>query len=162
MVCMQSIITCRSDQWRLVWVEEYGVTNGDQGTVIQGGVRYRQGPRCHLRLTLRLAVEGEGGRALPVRGNPATTTVEGDLPVDGIQRLSGSWVIGGALMWRFMWHEWCNRGLPQAALRVTADGGATLTVPGMDPAPDEPSPRVPGPPRCLDRGRPSVVAGWPQ
>jgi len=152
---------CRSDQWRLVWVEEWGVTNGYQGTVIQGGVRYRQGSRCHLRLTLRMAVEGEGGRALPVRGNPATTTVEGDLPVDGIRRLSGSWVIDGAMMWRFVWDEWCNRGLPQATLRVTADGGATLAIPGMDPAPDERPPRTPGPKPCEDRGRPSVVAGWP-
>ena len=151
---------CRADQWRLVWVEEWGVTNGYQGTVIQGGVRYRQGPRCHLRLTLRMAVEGEGGRALPVRGNPATTTVEGDLPVDGIRRLSGSWVIDGAMMWRFIWDEWCNRGLPQATLRVTADG-ATLAIPGMDPAPDERSPQTPGPKPCEDRGRPSVVAGWP-
>ena len=151
---------CRADQWRLVWVEEWGVTNGYQGTVIQGGVRYQKGPRCHLRLTLRMAVEGEGGRALPVRGNPATTTVEGDLPVDGIRRLSGSWVIDGAMMWRFIWDEWCTRGLPQATLRVTA-GGATLTIPGMDPAPDERSPRTPGPKPCEDRGRPSVVAGWP-
>jgi hypothetical protein len=152
---------CSPDQWRLVWVEEWGVTEGYQGTVLQGGVRYRQGPRCHLRLTLRLSVEDGGGRLLPVGGNPATTTVEGDLPVDGIQRLSGSWVIDGALMWRFMWHEWCSRGLPQATLRVTADGGATLTVPGMDPAED---PFPPGrlPPRCQDRGRPSTVAGWPR
>ena len=152
---------CSPDQWRLVWVEEWGVTRDSQGIVLQGGVRYRQGPRCHLRLTLRLSVEDHRGRLLPVRGNPATTTVEGDLPIDGIQRLSGSWVIDGALMWRFMWHEWCNRGLPQASLRVTADGGATLTVPGMDPAPDEPPPRVPGPRPCQDGGRPSTVAGWP-
>jgi hypothetical protein len=96
-----------------------------------------------------------------VKGNPASTTVEGDLPVDGIQRLSGSWVIGGAMMWRFLWREWCNSGLPQASLRVTADGGASLTVPGMDPTPDEPPPRVPGPGPCQDRGRPSTVAGWP-
>jgi hypothetical protein len=156
----RSLPACRSDQWRLVWVEEWGVTDGYQGTIVQGGVRYRQGPRCHLRLTLRLAVEGEGGRPLPVRGNPATTTVEGDLPVDGIRRLSGSWVIDGAMMWRFIWDEWCTRGLPQATLRVTA-GGATLTIPGMDPAPDERSPRTPGPKPCEDRGRPSVVAGWP-
>jgi hypothetical protein len=157
----RSLPACRPDQWRLVWVEEYGVTDGYQGIVVQGGVRYRQGPRCHLRLTLRLAVEDNRGRPLPVRGNPATTTVEGDLPIDGIQRVSGSWVIDGALMWRFLWHEWCNRGLPQASLRVTADGGASLTVPGMDPAPDEPPPRVSGPGPCVDRGRPSVVAGWP-
>lgn len=152
---------CRSDQWRLIWVEEYGLRHGYQGVIIQGGVQYRQGSRCHLRLTLHMAVEGDGGRALTVRGNPASTTVEGDLPVDGIQRLSGSWVIGGAMMWRFVWDEWCNQGLPQARLRVTADGGASLTVPGMDPAPDEAPPRVPGPKPCEDQGRPSTVAGWP-
>jgi hypothetical protein len=152
---------CRSDQWRLAWVEEYGLRRGYQGVIVQGGVRYLRGPRCHLRLTLRLAVEGNGGRRLPVRGNPASTTVEGDLPLDGIQRVSGSWVIGGATMWRFVWDEWCNRGLPQASLRVTAAGGATLTVPGMDPAPDEPPRSTPGPGPCVDRGRPSVVAGWP-
>jgi hypothetical protein len=156
-----SLPACNPDQWRLVWVEEYGLADGYQGTVLQGGVRYRQGPRCHLRLTLRLAVTDTAGRPLPVRGNPASTTVEGDLPVDGIQRLSGSWVIGGAMMWRFLWREWCNRGLPRASLRVTAEGGASLTVPGMDPAPDETPPRVSGPGPCQDRGRPSTVAGWP-
>ena len=142
-------------------MEEYGLADGYQGTVLQGGVRYRQGPRCHLRLTLRLAVTDTAGRPLPVRGNPASTTVEGDLPVDGIQRLSGSWVIGGAMMWRFLWREWCNRGLPRASLRVTADGGASLAVPGMDPTTDEPPPRARGPGPCQDRGRPSTVAGWP-
>jgi hypothetical protein len=152
---------CRTDQWRLVWMEEWGAVDGYQGTVLQGGVRYRQGPRCHLRLTLRLTLEDGGGRPLPVKGNPATTTVEGDLPVDGLQRLSGSWVVDGAMMWRFMWHEWCNRGLPKAALRVTADGGASLTVPGLDPAQDR-FPPGGGPPRCQDRGRPSTVAGWPR
>jgi hypothetical protein len=152
---------CDPDQWRLVWMEEWGVIDGFQGIVLQGGVRYRQGPRCHLRLTLRLAVEGGGGRLLPVAGNPATTTVEGDLPVDGLQRLSGSWVIDGAFMWRFMWHEWCNRGLPKATLRVTADGGASLTVPGMDPA-EKRFPQGRGPASCQDRGRASTVAGWPR
>jgi hypothetical protein len=154
---------CRPHQWRLVWMEEWGAVDGSQGTVLQGGVRYRQGPRCHLRLTLRLALEDGGGRLLPVGGNPASTTVEGDLPVDGLQRLSGSWLIDGAMMWRFMWHEWCNRGLPQATLRVSADGGASLTVLGLDPAPREDRfPQGGGPEPCQDRGRPSAVAGWPQ
>ena len=152
---------CRPDQWRLIWPEEYGGAHGYQGTAIQGGVQYRQGPRCHLRLTLRMAVEDGGGRLLPVRGNPATTSVEGDLPLDGMQRMSGSWVIGGAMMWRFIWDEWCNRGLPKATLRVTADSGATLTVPGMDPAPQERPPPGPRAGPCADRGQPSVVAGWP-
>jgi hypothetical protein len=155
----RSLPACNPDQWRLVWMEEYGATHDHRGTVIQGGVRYRNGPRCHLRLTLRMAVRDKGGRMLPVRGNPATTTVEGDLPVDGLQRVDGSWVIDGAFMWRFIWYEWCNRGLPQAALRVTADGGASLTVPGLDPTPDE---RVAGLRPCEDRGRPSTVTGWPR
>ena len=46
---------------------KWGVTEGYQGIVLQGGVQYRQGPRCHLRLTLRLAVADSGGRPLPVR-----------------------------------------------------------------------------------------------
>jgi hypothetical protein len=150
---------CRPDQWRLIWPEEYGGAHGSQGTAIQGGVQYRQGPRCHLRVTVQMAVEDSGGRLLPVRGNPASITWEGDLPLDSMQRVSGSWVIGGAKMWHFIWDEWCNRGLPQATLRVTADGGANLIVPGLDPTPAEPRPPRDRP--CKDRGRPSVVAGWP-
>lgn len=150
---------CRPDQWRLIWPEEYGGAHWPQATAIQGGVQYRQGPRCHLRLTIRMAVQDRGGRLLPVKGNPASITVEGDLPLDGMQRHSGSWVIGGALMWHFIWDEWCNRGLPRATLRVTADGGATLTVPGLDPTRYR-SPR-PLNMSCKDRGRPSVIAGWP-
>lgn len=149
---------CRPDQWRLIWPEEYGGAHGSQATAIQGGVQYRQGPRCHLRLTVRMAVEDGGGRLLPVKGNPASITWEGDLPLDGIQRSSGSWVIAG-MMWHFVWDEWCNRGLPRATLRVTADGGASLTIAGLDPTPAEP-PRSPDM-SCTDRGRPSVVASWP-
>jgi hypothetical protein len=150
---------CRPDQWRLIWPEEYGGAHWPQATAIQGGVQYRQGPRCHLRLTVRMAVQDRDGRRLPVRGNPASITMEGDLPLDGMQRHSGSWVIGGALMWHFIWDEWCNRGLPRATLRVTADGGASLTVPGLDPTRYK-SPR-PLNMACKDRGRPSVIAGWP-
>ena len=150
---------CRPDQWRLIWPEEYGGAHGSQATAIQGGVQYRQGPRCHLRLTVRMAVADRGGRLLPVKGNPASITAEGDLPLDGMQRHSGSWVIGGALMWHFIWDEWCNRGLPRATLRVTADGGASLTVPGLDPTRNRSRPPLNM--SCKDRGRPSVVAGWP-
>jgi hypothetical protein len=155
----QSRRPCRADQWRLVWAQEYAFGNGQQRFVLQGGVQYRQGPPCHLRLTLRLAVQDTAGRALPVAGNPATTTVEGDLPEDGMQRRQGSWVIDGAFMWRFAWEEWCNQGLSPAILRVTVDGGATLTVPG--PRPLRPGSLPPGISTCQDRGRPSTVAGWP-
>jgi hypothetical protein len=155
----RSLPACRPDQWRLIWPEEYGGAHGSQATAIQGGVRYRQGRRCHLRVTVRMAVEDSGRRLLPVRGNPASITWEGDLPLDGMQRVSGSWVIGGAMLWHFIWDEWCSRGLPRATLRVTADGGASLIVPGLDPTPAEPPPFPDM--SCKDRGRPSVVAGWP-
>jgi hypothetical protein len=151
---------CRPDQWRLVWPEEYGLGNNGQRFVLQGGVQYRQGPPCHLRLTLRLAVQDKVGRPLPVAGNPATTTVEGDLPEDGMQHYAGSWAIEGAFMWRFAWEEWCNRGLPRATLQVTAAGGATLTVPGRRQSRARGNP-LPADLTCQDRGRPSTVAGWP-
>jgi hypothetical protein len=153
----RALPACRPGQWRLVWPEEYAGPRGDQGTAIQGGVQYLEGPRCHLRLTVHMAVEDGAGRLLPVEGNPAGVALEADLPDDGMQRLSGSWVIGGALMWRFIWDEWCNRGLPEATLRVSADGGTDITVPGLDPA-AEPGNFGGG---CKDRGRPSMVAGWP-
>jgi hypothetical protein len=151
---------CRPDQWKLVWPEEWAMGDDGQRFVHQGGVRFRKGPPCHLRLTLRLAVQDKTGRTLPVGGNPATTTVEGDLPEDGFQWSAGSWVIGGAFMWRFAWQEWCNRGLPRATLKVTAPGAAALTVPGPRPSQFRPGP-APGIFGCEDRGRPSTVAGWP-
>ena len=151
---------CRPDQWRLAWPEEYAMGNDGQRFVLQGGVQSRQGPPCHLRLTLRLAVQDKAGRPLPVRGNPATTTVEGDLPEDGMRWYSGSWVIDGAFMWRFAWEEWCKRGLPVATLQVTAAGAATLTVPGPRSSRAHGNP-LPADLTCQDRGQPSTVAGGP-
>ena len=151
---------CRPEQWRLVWPGEWSMGDDGQRFVLQGGVQSRKGPPCHLRLTLRLAVQDKTGRPLPVGGNPATTTVEGDLPEDGFERYAGSWVIGGAFMLRFAWQEWCNRGLPRATLKVTAPGGAALTVPGVRPSRFRGT-SVPGPSSCEDRGRRSTVAGWP-
>jgi len=72
----RSLPPCRPGQWRLVWPEEYAGARGEQGTAIQGGVQYRDGPRCHLRLTVGMAVEDGAGRLLAVGGNPASTTVE--------------------------------------------------------------------------------------
>ena len=151
---------CRPDQWKLIWPGEWAMGDDGQRFVLQGGVQSRKGPPCHLRLTLRLAVQDKTGRPLPVEGNPATTTVEGDLPEDGFQRSAGSWVIGGAFMWRFAWQEWCNRGLPRATLKVTAPGGAALAIPGVRPSRFRTS-SAPGPASCEDRGRRSTVAGWP-
>ena len=131
---------------------------GSQGTAIQGGIQYRDGPRCHFRLTVSLHVENARGEPLPVKGNPASTVIEGDLPLDGMRRVSGSWEVGFTPMWRFIWDEWCNRGLPKATLRLVATGGATISVPGLDPARDRDDL---GGPACRDRGRPSTVAAWP-
>jgi hypothetical protein len=154
----RSLPPCGSEQWRLVWPQEYGGPRGSQGTAIQGGIQYRDGPRCHFRLTVTLHVENARGEPLPVKGNPASTVIEGDLPLDGMRRVSGSWEVGFTPMWRFIWDEWCNRGLPKATLRLVADGGATISVPGLDPARDR---NDLGGPACRDRGRPSAVAGWP-
>jgi hypothetical protein len=65
-----------------------------------------------LRRTPRLAVQDKDGRPLPVVGNSAT--VEGHLPEDRMQRLPGSWAIGGAFMWRFASEEWGSPGPPVA------------------------------------------------
>jgi hypothetical protein len=150
---------CRPDQWRLIWPQEHAFGNHQQRFVHQGGVRYRKGPPCHLRLTLRLALLDGAGRRLAVAGNPATTTIEGDLPEDQMQWLQGSWVIDGPFMWRFSWDEWCNQGLPAATLRVTAEGGATLTSPGPRHSATK-RPAALG--DCRDWGRPSTLAGWPR
>jgi len=154
----RSLPPCNSEQWRLVWPEEYAGPRGSQGTAIQGGIQYRDGPRCHFRLTVALYVENARGEPLPVKGNPASTVIEGDLPLDGMRRVSGSWAIGSTPMWRFIWDEWCNRGLPKATLRVVATGGVTISVPGLDPARNR---DALGRPACRDRGRPSTVAAWP-
>jgi hypothetical protein len=69
---------CRSDQWRLVWPGEYGFA-GPQRFFLSGAVQYLGGAPCHLRARLELLVERDG-RRLPLPGNPATSTVEGDLP----------------------------------------------------------------------------------
>jgi hypothetical protein len=141
---------CRSDQWRLV--HPGGSLLGDlaQRYVLVGGVAFRGGQPCHLRLVLHLEVLGVDGRRLPLPGNPSTTTVEGDLPEDRHTETS-------PLNWSWGWQEWCNRDLRQGRMRVSADSGATITVPGP------PSPSTPGEPDtgCRDRGRRSTVAPFP-
>jgi hypothetical protein len=141
---------CRQDQWRLFHPGGWSYGDGAQRYVLVGGVAFRGGPPCHLRLTLRLGVLGPDGRRLPLAGNPSTTTVEGDLPED-------RFVEASPLNWSWGWQEWCNRHMPQGRMRVSAERGATITVPGP------PAPGTPGEPDtgCRDRGRPSTVAPFP-
>jgi hypothetical protein len=148
---------CRPDQWRLF--HPGGWTYGDlaQRYVLEGGFRFLGGRQCHLRLELRLEVDKPAGRHLPLVGNPSTIVVEGDLPEDAQAGPNSATVQGTPLNWYWAWQEWCNKGLPQASLRITAPTGASITVPGpplADP-PDEPETG------CQDRGRPSTLAPWP-
>jgi hypothetical protein len=107
---------------------------------------------------LRLDVEKPPGHLLRLPGNPSRTTVEGDLPEDQDPSTANATIYQGSpLAWIWTWQEWCNQGLPQASLRITAETGATITVPGpplADP-PDEPDTG------CRDRGRPSTIRPWP-
>jgi hypothetical protein len=147
---------CRADQWRVIWHGEQGFA-GAQRFFLSGGVQSLGGPPCHLRARLELLVERDG-RRLPLPGNPATGTVEGDLPEDGITKDGGSWVMrGGPLFWSFYWQEWCNKGLEGPTLRLSAPNGQRLRIPSPDPGP----PSSAFPRRCQDRGQPSRLAPWP-
>jgi hypothetical protein len=149
---------CRPSQWRLFHSGGWSYGDLAQRYVLEGGFEFVGGAPCHLRLQLRLEVEKPAGRALPLPGNPSTTTVEGDLPEDAQSGgpNSGS-VQGTPLNWYWAWQEWCNKGLPQATLRITAETGASITVPGP-PLADPPLEPETG---CQDRGRPSSIAPWP-
>jgi hypothetical protein len=149
----RSLPPCRPDQWRMVWTGEHGLAG--QRFFLSGGVRYLGGPPCHLRAKLSLRVERDG-RPLPVPGSPATRTVEGDLPGDGIREEGGSLVMrGGPLFWSFYWDEWCNRGLqgPTRLILTSPETGQRQPIagPGRGPSFDA---------RCQDRGRPSRLAAW--
>ena len=61
------------------------------------------------------------------------------------------------MRWYWVWQEWCNKGLPQATLRITAETGAQIAVPGPPMA----DPPLELETRCQDRGRPSSIKPWP-
>jgi hypothetical protein len=149
---------CRADQWRLFHPGGWSYGDLAQRYVLEGGFEFLGGPPCHLRLELRLEVEKPPGRLLPLTGNPSTIVVEGDLPEDAqVVDPSSASMRGTPLNWYWAWQEWCNQGLPQASLRITAGTGAGIRVPGpplADP-PDEPDTG------CRDRGRPSRLTPWP-
>jgi hypothetical protein len=149
---------CRPGQWRLVHPGGWSYGDRAQRYVLEGGVESLGGPPCHLRLDLRLEVEKPAGRRLPLAGNPSTTVVEGDLPDDAqVASPNSSNFRPTPLAWHWAWQEWCNKGLPQATMRITAGTGASITVPGPPLAnpPEEPETG------CQDRGRPSSIAPWP-
>jgi hypothetical protein len=150
--------TCGPEQWRLFHPGGWSYGDDAQRYVLEGGIEYLGGAPCHLRLELRLEVEKPPGRRLPLAGNPSTTVVEGDLPEDAQKaEPSSATVRGTPLNWYWAWQEWCNRGLPQASLRISAAGGAAISVPGP-PKADPPLEPETG---CQDRGRPSSLAPWP-
>jgi hypothetical protein len=149
---------CSPDQWRLFHPGGWSYGDNARRYVLEGGVEFRGGQPCHLRLALRLEVLGLDGRRLPLSGNPSTTTVEGDLPEDRqVTRPNVNAFRPTPLNWSWGWQEWCNRDVPEGRMRVSAETGATITVPGP------PSPSTPGEPDtgCRDRGRPSTVAPFP-
>jgi hypothetical protein len=149
---------CRPDQWSLFHPGGWSYQDLAQRYVLEGGFKFLRGPPCHLALALRLDVEKPAGHPLRLPGNPSRITVEGDLPEDQDPSSATATVYQGSpLTWIWTWQEWCNKGLPQASLRITADTGATIAVPGpplADP-PDEPDTG------CRDRGRRSSIAPWP-
>ena len=149
---------CRADQWQLYHPGGWSYGDGAQRYVLEGGIESLGGQPCHLRLELLLEVEKPAGRRLPLAGNPSTTVVEGDLPEDGhvvVENVTSEQVT--PLAWRWGWQEWCNKGLPQATLRITPGTGEAITVPGP-PLADPPLEPETG---CEDRGRPSSIAPWP-
>ena len=149
---------CRPDQWRLFHPGGWSYQDLAQRYVLQGGFKFLGGPPCHLALALRLDVEKPAGHPLPLPGNPSTTTVEGDLPEDQDPSTANTTIYQGSpLAWIWVWQEWCNTGLPQASLRITAETGTSITVPGPPKAnpPEEPETG------CQDRGQPSIIRPWP-
>jgi hypothetical protein len=149
---------CRPDQWRLFHPGGWSYQDLTQRYVLEGGFKFLRGPPCHLALALRLDVEKPAGHPLRLPGNPSRTTVEGDLPEDQDPSTATATIYQSSpLTWIWTWQEWCNKGLPQASLRITAETGARIAVPGpplADP-PDEPDTG------CRDRGRRSSIAPWP-
>jgi hypothetical protein len=149
---------CRPDQWRLFHPGGWSYRDLAQRYVLEGGFKFLRGPPCHLSLALRLDVEKPAGHLLQLPGNPSRTTVEGDLPEDQDPSTANVTIYQGSpLTWIWAWQEWCNKGLPQASLRITADSGASITVPGP-PKADPPLEPETG---CQDRGRPSTIGPWP-
>ncbi|HYY81031.1 MAG TPA: hypothetical protein VFD04_17895 [Actinomycetes bacterium] len=126
---------CRPDQWRPVLASRSKLAFDRPRWVIAGAVQYLRGPACHLQAPLRLTVERTDGTAVAVPGTPSALTVAADLPEDGGQ--PGQFM-RTATMWFWGWDNWCRQPLPQARVRVTADGGASATRPLPSPSIEDP------------------------
>jgi hypothetical protein len=117
---------CRGEQWRPVFASRSRVAFDRPRWVIGASIQYLHGPPCHLRTSLRLTVERSDGTAVAVAGTPSPLTVEADLPEDG--GTAGD-IMRTATMRYWGWDNWCARPLPQARLRITANGGLSTTRP---------------------------------
>jgi hypothetical protein len=129
---------CRSDQWRPVFASRSKVAFDRPRWVIAGDIQYLGGPACHLQVTLRLTVERADGTAIAVPGTPSQLTLAADLPEDGGPSRQ---IMRTATMWFWGWDNWCRQPLPQARVRVTADGGASTTR--QLPPPSAQNPDIP-------------------
>ena len=94
--------------------------------VIGASIQYLHGPACHLRTNLRLTLERSDGTAVAVTGNRSPLTLEADLPEDG--GTAGD-ILRTATMCYWGWDNWCAKPLPQARVRITANGGVSTTRP---------------------------------
>jgi hypothetical protein len=147
---------CAPDQWTLVHPRSMAGVPSRQRTIVPAGVRFRGGPSCHLRAQVSMAVE-QGGRPLPVGGNPAAATIELDLPEDALP--TGYQGVGEDRMVQlWTWDRECVRapGTDLAIDMVFRDerGRRLLVVSSLRF-------EKPGPGICEAPGRASVLAPWP-
>jgi len=117
---------CRQDQWRPVFASRSRVAFDRPRWVIGASIQYLHGPACHLRTDLRLTVERSDGTAVAVPGTPSPLALEADLPEDG--GTAGD-IMRTATMRYWGWDNWCAQPLPQARVRITANGGVSTTRP---------------------------------
>jgi len=129
---------CRPDLWRLASpAAAPTLVTWFQGRswLLQGSVRYpKDGPPCHMRITVQASVERSDGASLTVPGTPAMITIEGDLPEDRDPNddpaSPGYSFVPTPLSWQWGWQNWCKQPLSQTRVRISAAGKSqTIPVP---------------------------------
>jgi hypothetical protein len=146
---------CQPGQWALVHPSAWGGTPDGRRLAVPVGVGFRGGPPCHLHVPVSMAVE-QDGRRLPIQGNPATATIELDLPEDALPA-GYKGIRDDRILQVWTWDERCDQqaGITASSAMVFSDdrGRRLLTLgnrlAGFDPA------------QCTDRSRRSVLAAWP-